>query len=251
MPQTPPLYEQATLQQVTGQTVRPGGYFLTERALELSGIQAPARILDVACGIGASVRLLRQKGLQACGIDASRRMLAAGRRQDSGVPLLLGNGAALPVAHTSLDAVITECALSLMPDLKAAMREITRVLRPGGFLFASDLYLRNPRAARELRRFPLGTCLQGARSQAELYGLVKRCGLTVIIWEDHSERLKQLISQLVGAHGSMQAFWSQSIADEINPFDLQLAIARARPGYYLMIAQKPDRAGNVGKHRSE
>jgi len=233
------LYEQDTLRKVTGETVRPGGYELTQRAIAFCSLWETAKILDVACGTGASVQWLREKqGFQVVGLDLSELMLLVGHQRCPDLPLVQGESRSLPIASEQLDAILVECSLSLMPDLASVLGELNRVMCPSGYLIASDVFLRNPQAAGLLRSLPVECCLKGAKSQAEMLGILQSQGFEIVLWEDHSESLQHLTTQLIHEYGSMQEFWCKSMPGEIDHFELQLAIARTKPGYYLLVARK-------------
>jgi arsenite methyltransferase len=51
-------YENPKIHEVTGETIRPGGFALTKRAIEYCGFGKGARLLDVGCGLGATVEYL-------------------------------------------------------------------------------------------------------------------------------------------------------------------------------------------------
>ena len=101
-------------------------------------------ILDVGCGTGVMSLLALQKGAAkaVCG-DISNYMLERARdkavRQGYGVDRIdfrqLDAGS-LPFEDASFDAVMTGMTLGLLPDQDKAIREMVRVLRPGGFLSA-------------------------------------------------------------------------------------------------------------------
>ena len=233
------LYEQDALRIVTGDTIRPGGIHLTEHAFNLFSLPERSWIVDVACGTGASVQWLREKnGFRVMGVDVSPRMLQAGRQRCSDLPLVCGNSLSLPIASGQVEAILAECSLSLMNDLDGILKEFYRVLRPSGHLIVSDLYLRNPQAADLFQNLPMDFCLKGAKSQSELFNIFKTQGFEILFWEDHTENLKQLTGQLIMTHGSIQGFWCKSLPDDIDTFELQTAVARAKPGYYLLVARK-------------
>ncbi|HXN56808.1 MAG TPA: methyltransferase domain-containing protein [Myxococcales bacterium] len=91
------------------------------------------RVLDLGCGPGNSTaHLLRAVGAGAAGADVALPMLARARRREPSLSLLCADGARLPVRSSSLDAVTFHSVLYLLPERGAALREVARVLRPGG-----------------------------------------------------------------------------------------------------------------------
>jgi ubiquinone/menaquinone biosynthesis C-methylase UbiE len=207
------VYESAALRGVTGPTIRPGGLALTDRAVEFCGFHPGARLLDVGCGIGATVEHLRSRyGFAARGVDISRRLIAEGLVRNPALPLAEGKGEALPVEGGNLDGIFCECVLSLVAEPRRALAEFHRALRSGGFLILSDMYDR----------------VTAARQQ--IGALLAERGFRVVLWEDHTPLLKELAARLVLAHGSLEGFWCNA------------AGAGGRPGYYLLVARK-ERAG--------
>ncbi|WP_336248978.1 class I SAM-dependent methyltransferase [Stomatohabitans albus] len=97
------------------------------------------RILDVATGTAPLARLLAQTGADVVGLDFSQGMLAAGAKQDAAkglAPLKLvnGDGNRLPFADNQFDALTIAFGLRNFPDPKGALREFSRVVRPGGLV---------------------------------------------------------------------------------------------------------------------
>jgi ubiquinone/menaquinone biosynthesis C-methylase UbiE len=94
------------------------------------------RVLDVGIGPGISGLALRDRlpAATIVGVDLSRRMLARARRRTEGaaIPLLRADVTRLPFPPATFDAVTGHSLLYLLPDPAAAVREIARVLRPGG-----------------------------------------------------------------------------------------------------------------------
>ena len=126
---------------------------------------APARILDVGCGLGDGVRRLRGRWpqAQAIGVDLSPRRAAraasidrppsagwaqglarrlTGRGAGTAAPLgryVAGDAHRLPIASGSIDLVWSNLAFHWFDDVPAAIAEWYRVLRPGGLLMFSAL----------------------------------------------------------------------------------------------------------------
>jgi demethylmenaquinone methyltransferase/2-methoxy-6-polyprenyl-1,4-benzoquinol methylase len=96
------------------------------------------RVLDVATGTGmVAAELLARAECTVVGLDQSPQMLAAARarfaREDVGrVELLEGQAEALPFPDASFDALTFTYLLRYVDDPPATMRELARVLRPGG-----------------------------------------------------------------------------------------------------------------------
>jgi len=85
--------------------------------------------LEVGCGTGAHAGLIRSLGRTPLGVDVSEGMLryAAGR-----LPVARGDAGALPFASGSLPAVVAVMVHTDMPAYPAVLREVARVLAPGG-----------------------------------------------------------------------------------------------------------------------
>lgn len=93
-----PLYEGRPIRDVTGDTIRPGGFAITDRALAICSFAAGARVLDVGCGVGATVEhLICRYHLDAVGVDPSSVLLGQGRRRHPGLPLWEAAGENLPL----------------------------------------------------------------------------------------------------------------------------------------------------------
>jgi SAM-dependent methyltransferase len=205
---------------------------LTERALEVCGLPMGARVLDVGCGAGATVQYLQHWGYRAGGVDLSALLLGEGRRKSSNLLFFQADGAYLPLADGRIDAVLAECSLSVLADTGAALAEFYRLLRRGGYLVVSDVYARNPVGLAALRALPAAFCVSGAVSQAELVAQLTQLGFELVLWEDHSQVLRQLAGPLLPVKFS-----------GLEALDAQLALAQAKPGYFLLIARKTVNSG--------
>ncbi|MCB2191126.1 MAG: methyltransferase domain-containing protein [Deltaproteobacteria bacterium] len=229
-------YESPGLREVTGPALRPGGLALTQRAVELCGLAPGERVLDLGCGLGASVDYLNEThGLRAFGLDLSAAMLAQARSDHPGLALARGEASGLPLRSASLHGVFLECVLSLADDPGAVLAECRRVLGPGGWLVLSDLYLRAPHVDAMAAQLP--GCLGGARSREGWQELVISAGLELMTWEDHTDHLRRLAAQLAWSHGSATALWG-GCDDGGDCQDLSKIIAQTRPGYFLLLGRK-------------
>jgi len=98
------------------------------------------RTLDVGCGTGSAFPMLRAREFDVVGIDLSSRMIAFAKQRyadDRGIQLSRGDAEFLPFAAASFDAVTCLGVFESLPDYTPALREIARVLRPGGLLVLS------------------------------------------------------------------------------------------------------------------
>jgi SAM-dependent methyltransferase len=107
------------------------------RVAEAAGIHSGDRVLDVACGTGVLTReaasLAGPTGA-VTGLDLSPEMLSVAARLSPGLRWQQGSAQALPFADRSFDAVVSQFGLMFFPDPVAALREMMRVLVPGGRL---------------------------------------------------------------------------------------------------------------------
>ena len=95
--------------------------------------------LDVGCGEGRFCRMLKAAGVRATGIDPMRRFIDVARLRDPEGDYRLGSAEALEFADASFDLVVSYITLVDIPDFRAAIREMARVLRPGGALLMANL----------------------------------------------------------------------------------------------------------------
>lgn len=108
---------------------------LAEPLLAASGDVAGRRAVDVGTGTGAVAALLRAAGAQVVACDAALGMLQPRSRERP--PAVVGDVRALPLRTAAADLVTAGFVLNHLPDPGPALREVTRVLRPGGRLVAT------------------------------------------------------------------------------------------------------------------
>lgn len=112
------------------------------RLVRLAAVQPGERALDLAAGTGDIAFLLQQGGARAVGMDVTHRMLEIARRKAASATarpaFVTGDMMALPFASASFTLVTTGYGLRNVPELAPAVREIARVLRPGGRFLSLD-----------------------------------------------------------------------------------------------------------------
>ena len=130
------LYESDAVRWLLDDQLHPGGERLTLRLAQLAGVASGARVVDVACGSGATALLLaRQLGCEAVGVDLGARAIAQARRAAGAgerVSFLIGDAEALPLPDAGFDVALSECSLCTFPDKPRAIAEMARVVRAGG-----------------------------------------------------------------------------------------------------------------------
>ncbi|HWS27266.1 MAG TPA: methyltransferase domain-containing protein [Xanthomonadales bacterium] len=159
----------------------------TRLIFDLAGSLAGQRVLDIGTGDGQYAIHAALRGAQVTAVDSSQEMLEAARQRadEQGVHLVLqlGNVSKLPFRDDAFDVVLAVTVLCLVPDAELAVREMARVLRPGGRLLLGDLGPYNFWAAgRRLRAWLGAPFWRNAhfRSQRQLRGMVSKAGLTVV-----------------------------------------------------------------------
>ena len=127
--------------------------------VQLAGLSPGQRVLDAGCGNGEYLRALAQVPVLAAGCDLSLGML----RPLAHRPLVNADVAALPVRDGVLDAVLAVHMLYHVPDRAAAVRELRRVLKPGGVCVAVTNGARHTRSLRSLVERAVGKATPGWR----------------------------------------------------------------------------------------
>ncbi len=153
--------------------------------LDLMGPLLGAQVLDAGCGDGALVCAAALRGADATGVDPDQAMLAAARLHAGGAGLramfLEGCVERLPFPDASFDVVVSVTVLCFVEDAAGAIREMARVLRPGGRLVLGELGRWNLWAAIRVRGWLGAPTWREARfrSAGELRALAEQAGLSV------------------------------------------------------------------------
>jgi arsenite methyltransferase len=205
----------------------PGGLALTLRSMQLSGLVQGSRILDLGCGAGETLRLLRALGFNATGVDP---------RPGNGdnANRICAPATALPVSDRSIDGILAECSLSVMEHRQQVLSECARVLVPGGRLIVCDLYARNPAAIDQVRALDR-SCVAGMIVREELDADLKEHGFTIDVWEDHSQALREFVARFLMHHDSLETLWNCD-GTGAKAQQTQNAMRAVRAGYFMLVA---------------
>jgi len=154
--------------------------------LDLMSDLAGRRVLDAGCGDGVLICAAASRGAVATGIDPDPAMLAAARSRAReaacGATFVEGRIEQLPFHEASFDLVAAITVLCFVPDALGAVREMARVLRPGGRLVLGELGRWSGWAAIRRVRGWLGSSTWATarfRTAAELCLLAEQAGLSV------------------------------------------------------------------------
>ena len=105
------------------------------RRLTAEAVVAPGdRVLDACCGTGDLALAAQAQGGKVTGLDFSEGMLERARRKSSDVEWIRGDLLRLPFQDSAFDAVTVGFGVRNVEDLDRALRELRRVLKPGGRL---------------------------------------------------------------------------------------------------------------------
>src|SRR5215218_66776 len=117
-----------------------------ETIVEFLDAQPGEVVLDCGCGYGFTLRVLRElTGARLVGLDLQRERVANVReRLGEGVGLVQGSALSLPFADETIDKAVSSEVLEHLPDDRAAVAELFRVLRPGGTLVVTVPSARYP-----------------------------------------------------------------------------------------------------------
>ncbi len=161
--------------------------------LALAGIHEGEVVVDLGCGGGMDVFLAARKVGSAgrvIGIDMTAEMLERARagQQKLGLTNVEFHQSTidrLPLPDNSVDCVISNCVINLVPDKLAVFREILRVLKPGGRVALSDIALKQelPAEVKQSVQAYVG-CISGAILIVEYRSLLEQADFTSVVVTD-------------------------------------------------------------------
>jgi len=238
--------------------LRPGNFEITDRAMEICGLPRGAKVLEIGCGEGETTEHLEKEyGYDVSAIDISLEMVRKAKERGLKADIKYGDGEFLEdFLSLTKDCVVMECVLSLINLPDEALHEAYCILKKGGKLFISDLYMRDPDAeqvkaikmeADRLARIPHkeGECsddcaeehekrfvdfrFEGRFIEGPLKAQLEEIGFKVTAWEDRTKDLHEYAAEAV-----MKGEEPAGLPDGAGKMDPKTT------GYFLLVAEKPE-----------
>ncbi|MDB2685726.1 methyltransferase domain-containing protein [Mariniblastus sp.] len=211
------FYEQDIIQELLGGSYHPGGENLSGTLARSLGLKAGQTVLDVACGVGTTSRLMsKQLGLCATGLDFSKinvgkaEQLSAEQAESStpdaaeSTPLFSpgelkfveGSADDLPFDDGQFDGLVCECAVSTFADQSKAANEFFRVLKPGGVFGMTDMVLNGELPEKYAEQVAPWTCMAKALDSDGYSQLFTEAGFQLIDNQDFSHTLIEMATDI-------------------------------------------------------
>lgn len=187
--------------------------------------------LDLGCGEGRGGVALRERGHRMIGVDAAPTLAGLARETGAYEEVHLADAAALPLDDGAVDLVVAYMSLHDMDDVAGALREVGRVLEPGGRLCAAIVH-------------PLSSAHLGSDDELPYFerrdytDVVERDGLEMAFHGIHRP-LRDYAGALRDAGLVLEDLREPSPADEQVSAFADLANARRRPPFLHLLALRP------------
>jgi ubiquinone/menaquinone biosynthesis C-methylase UbiE len=155
-------------------------------------------VLDLGSGGGIDVfrasKLVGEKG-RVIGLDATPEMIFRARETAKkydykNVEFRLGEIEHMPIDSSTVDLVISNCVLNLVPDKQLAFKEIYRVLRPGARICVSDM-VATQEERKVIKPEDWAACIAGAVTFNEYKSILEKTGFIDIEGSDESHPINQ------------------------------------------------------------
>ncbi len=135
------------IQAEVGVSKHMGGYAATDRLHRLCHLEEAREVLEVGCGIGVgSAYIAKRFGCRVVAVDISEKMLSWARQRarregvEDAITFRQADICDLPFEDERFDAVLAESVLAFVEDKEAAIRELIRVTKPGGYVGLNESF---------------------------------------------------------------------------------------------------------------
>ena len=200
--------------------LRPGGTIITEKAILHCCFAQNAKLADIGCGLGESVRFIKKTfGYEATGVDKNIEIIKAGENKS----LLCGDALSLPLRDGELDGILYECSFSKMDEPERILSEAHRVLKKEGWIIISDFYARGTETV-------FSGVLGRVEKKESFFAKLQSAGFVLDLFEDHTDQMRFLWGQLIFDHGK------EHLCSILNTD--KKTLSNVKCGYGLFIAKK-------------
>jgi SAM-dependent methyltransferase len=168
-------------------------------------------VLDLCCGVAGPGRMITaESGCRYLGVDCSASALATARERAGRLPCRFEQAHVPPLPEGRFEVVLLLETMLAFPDKDALVREVARVLEPGG-RFAFTVEEGGALTRQERARMPAADTVWPIEL-AEMTAVLRNAGLTVIWWQEHSSSHHAMATALLRSYRAD----SSQIADEIG-----------------------------------
>ncbi len=222
----------------------------TEVMIEAAELGAGSRLLDVGCGFGRpAVAAAKTTGAQVLGINVSAEQVRQGQKlaEEAGVSELVSfeqaDGMALPYPDGSFDAVWASEAIMYMSDRPKALREIERVLVPGGRFVLSDYAERENLSDEQRTALKEGFTVEALPTIEGYRGLLLDAGLEITRFEDATAHLHRSAARIPEVLDEKYAYIAErggkEFADEFKEMLSKVGVLEGEVlGYVIAVGRK-------------
>jgi SAM-dependent methyltransferase len=179
-----------------------GGLAATDELARGAQIGNGSRVADFCAGLGGTVRYLAHTyGADVTGIELTPARVTGAQALtrhvglDATARIVEGNVMEVPLPDASVDAVVSQEAFCHVPDVRRAVAEAFRILRPDARLAFTDWIANQPLTAADAQLMWEGMAIQPLRSIPEYRSLVEGVGLSLISLKDLTEEWGPILKQ--------------------------------------------------------
>jgi len=202
---------------------------LYEKVLEFAEISNTKTVGIIGSSTGSMPLFIAPRARKVIGIDLSKESLRFAERRTkqlgvTNIEYKKGDAESLPLEDRSVDVVLSDCVINLVPDKQVAFNEIHRILKEGGILVIADPVRKKP--LKETSDELLTGCIAGTVAKEDYTRMLGKAGFGNIIisditelarkiWPDHEEKFDKYGLDYVIVKASKLAKAVKS-ADEIR-----------------------------------